>query len=65
MQRKAFTLIELLVVIGIIAIIAVVIVLVINPAQLLMQTRDSNRISDMAAMMEALPTYITDQSNGT
>lgn len=60
----AFTLIELLVVIGIIAILSIVVVLVLNPSQLLMQSRDSNRISDMATMQEAIQTYITDQSSG-
>ena len=37
--------IELLVVIAIIAIVSVVVLLVLNPAQLLMQSRDSNRVS--------------------
>src|ERR1019366_2823059 len=55
--RKAFTLIELLVVIAIIAILSVVVILVLNPAQLLQQSRDSNRVSDMATMNTALGIY--------
>ncbi len=60
--RRAFTLIELLVVIAIIAILAVVVVLVLNPAQLLAQSRDANRVSDMATLNSALSLYVTDQT---
>jgi len=45
MKRSAFTLIELLIVIAIIAILSIVVILVLNPAQLLKQSRDSNRVS--------------------
>jgi len=58
--RRAFTLIELLVVIAIIAILAVVVVLTLNPAQLLAQSRDANRVSDMATLSSALGLYQTD-----
>ncbi len=60
--RSAFTLIELLVVIAIIAILAVVVVLVLNPSQLLAQSRDANRVSDMATLGSALNLYQTDLS---
>jgi prepilin-type N-terminal cleavage/methylation domain-containing protein len=60
-SRKGFTLIELLVVIAIIAILAVVVVLTLNPAELLRQSRDSNRVSDMATLTNALNLYNTDQ----
>ena len=60
--RSAFTLIELLVVIAIIAILAVVVVLVLNPAQLLAQSRDSNRASDIATINSALGLYVTDRA---
>ncbi|MGC9603563.1 MAG: type II secretion system protein, partial [Minisyncoccia bacterium] len=40
-----FTLIELLVVIGILGTLATAVVLVLNPAQLLAQARDSTRLS--------------------
>jgi prepilin-type N-terminal cleavage/methylation domain-containing protein len=58
--RKAFTLIELLVVIAIVAILAVVVVLTLNPAQLLAQSRDANRVSDMATLNSALNLYTVD-----
>ncbi|MDR3582433.1 MAG: type II secretion system protein [Candidatus Pacebacteria bacterium] len=58
--KKGFTLIELLVVIAIIAILAVVVVLTLNPAQLLAQSRDSNRVSDFATLKSALSLYLVD-----
>jgi prepilin-type N-terminal cleavage/methylation domain-containing protein len=63
--QKGFTLIELLVVIAIIAILAVVVVLTLNPAQLLAQARDSNRISDFATIKSALALYGTDVATTT
>jgi prepilin-type N-terminal cleavage/methylation domain-containing protein len=63
--RSAFTLIELLVVIAIIAILAVVVVLTLNPAQLLAQSRDANRVSDMATLTSAINLYNTDQSGAS
>jgi prepilin-type N-terminal cleavage/methylation domain-containing protein len=59
---NGFTLIELLVVIAIIAILAVVVVLTLNPAEMLRQSRDANRVSDMATLNDAISFYITDQS---
>ncbi len=61
-KRSGFTLIELLVVIAIVAILAVVVVLVLNPAQLIQQARDSNRISDMATIKSAIAYYLQDYS---
>lgn len=58
--NKGFTLIELLVVIGIVAILAVVVILTINPAELLRQARDSNRISDLSTLQSALSLYLAD-----
>jgi len=60
-SRHGFTLIELLVVIAIIAILAVVVVLTLNPAELLRQGRDSNRVSDMDTLAHAISLYQTDQ----
>jgi prepilin-type N-terminal cleavage/methylation domain-containing protein len=64
-NRKGFTLIELLVVIAIIAVLAVVVVLTLNPAELLRQARDSNRLSDFATMKSALALYGTDVQTTT
>ncbi len=63
--RRAFTLIELLVVIAIIAILSVVVILSLNPAELLRQSRDSDRLSDMATIADGLNVYSTDQAGGT
>jgi prepilin-type N-terminal cleavage/methylation domain-containing protein len=60
--RRGFTLIELLVVIAIIAILAVVVVLTLNPAELLRQSRDANRVSDIATLTSALNLYSEDQA---
>jgi prepilin-type N-terminal cleavage/methylation domain-containing protein len=64
-DKSGFTLIELLVVIAIIAILAVVVVLTLNPAELLRQSRDANRVSDMATLTPALNLYTTDQSGAS
>jgi prepilin-type N-terminal cleavage/methylation domain-containing protein len=59
-KQHGFTLIELLIVVAIVAILAVVVVLTLNPAQLLRQARDSNRISDLSTMKGALTLYLAD-----
>ena len=53
-MKKGFTLIELLIVIGILAILATTVVLVLNPAQILAESRDTQRISDMDTVRNAL-----------
>jgi prepilin-type N-terminal cleavage/methylation domain-containing protein len=63
-NRDAFTLVEFLIVIGIIAVIAVVIALILNPIELLRQSRDSQRISDMSALNAAASLYNIDVSGG-
>lgn len=59
-SKKGFTLVELLIVIAILAILSVAVVLVLNPAELIKQSRDSTRISDMAALNSAIALYLTD-----
>ncbi len=59
MKTKGFTLIELLVVIGILAILAVAAILVLNPAQLFAEARDSQRINDMNNLKSALALYLS------
>lgn len=60
MSRSAFTLIELLIVIAIVAALSVVVVLAINPAELLRQSRDVDRLSDMDVVSKAISLYTTD-----
>jgi len=58
--KKGFTLIELLVVLAIVAILSVVVILTLNPAELLKQARDSNRLSDLSTMKSAISLYLAD-----
>ncbi len=64
-ERKGFTLIELLVVIAILAVLAVAVVLVLNPAQLLAEGRDTTRMSDLASVNSALALWTADVIGGT
>jgi prepilin-type N-terminal cleavage/methylation domain-containing protein len=58
--QKGFTLVELLIVIAILAVLSVTVVVVLNPAELLKQARDSTRISDLASVNSAIALYLTD-----
>lgn len=64
-SKKGFTLVELLVVIAILAVLAVAVVVVLNPAELLKQARDSTRISDLAAINSAIALYYADVAPST
>ncbi len=61
--RKGFTLIELLIVIGILAVLATITILVLNPAQLFAQGRDSQRISDVGTARDAINLYLATVSS--
>jgi prepilin-type N-terminal cleavage/methylation domain-containing protein len=62
-NRKGFTLIELLIVIGILAVLATVVVLVLNPAQLFAQARDSRRVEDLNNLRSAVNFYLSTVSS--
>ena len=64
-SNKGFTLIELLVVIAIIAILSVVVILTLNPAELLRQSRDSNRVSDLSVLKSAISLFQADVATST
>jgi prepilin-type N-terminal cleavage/methylation domain-containing protein len=57
--RKGFTLIELLIVIAILGVLAAAVTIVLNPAELLAQARDGQRISDMDTIRTAVSTYLS------
>jgi prepilin-type N-terminal cleavage/methylation domain-containing protein len=57
MHRRAFTLIELLVTIGVVAILSIVVVLVVNPAEILRQSRDSVRLNDVKTIDGMVSAY--------
>jgi prepilin-type N-terminal cleavage/methylation domain-containing protein len=56
-NNRGFTLIELLIVIGILAILATTVVMVINPAEMVKQSRDGNRMAELQSINKALLVY--------
>ncbi len=56
-MKKGFTLLELLIVIGILAILATTVTVVLNPAELLKQARDSQRLKDLQSLDKAINLY--------
>ena len=63
-NNSSFTLIELLVVLALVAILSVVVVMTLNPAELIKQARDSNRLSDLATINTALNLFSADVTSG-
>src|SRR3989344_4558484 len=59
-KREGFTLIEILVVIGIIAILATIVIIAINPARQFAQTRNTQRVSNVNSVLNAIGQRIAD-----
>jgi prepilin-type N-terminal cleavage/methylation domain-containing protein len=53
-SKKGFTLIEILVVIGIIAVLAAVVLVAVNPSRQFKLARDSQRVSNITAILNAV-----------
>ena len=63
-NEKGFTLIEILVVIGIIAILAAIVLVAINPARQFAQANNTQRTSNVNAILNAVGQYMVD-NNGS
>jgi prepilin-type N-terminal cleavage/methylation domain-containing protein len=63
-SRSGFTLIELLIVVVIVSILAIVVVLTINIPELLRQSRDGARFSDMKTLNGDVMLYLNELPNG-
>ncbi len=59
-EQSGFTLIEILVVIGIIAILAVIVLIAINPGRQFAQSRDTQRTSNVNALLNAIGQRMAD-----
>jgi type IV pilus assembly protein PilA len=58
--KTGFTLIEILVVIGIIAILAAIVIIAINPARQFAQARNSQRVANVNAILNAVGQRLAD-----
>ncbi len=59
-SRKGFTLIEILIAVGIIAILAAIVIIAINPARQFQRARDSQRWSDVNAILNGVHQRMVD-----
>ena len=59
-KKRGFTLIEILVVIGLIAILAAIVLIAINPSRQFAQARNSQRVSNVEAILNAVGQNLAD-----
>ena len=59
-NQKGFTLIEILIVIGIIAVLATIVIIAINPARQFAQARNTQRVSNVNTLLNALGQDLAD-----
>lgn len=57
-QLKGFTLLELLIVIAILSILAMALILVLNPAETMKKSRDTQRMTDLSTIKTAMGLYM-------
>jgi len=62
LNQAGFTLIELLVVIGILAVLLAIVLIAINPARQFSQANDTQRRSDVNAILNAIHQYSVDNA---
>ena len=60
--QRGFTLLELALTIAVIAVVATVIFVMVNPLELLRQSRDARRIADLEALKSSLDLYLQETS---
>ena len=62
-KYQGFTLIEILVVVGLIAILAAITIVAINPSKNFESTRNTQRSSDVSAILNAVTQYTSEEGN--
>ncbi len=58
-NSSGFSLIELMIVVGIISMVSAILMLTINPLQIMFRARDSDRVTDIGTINNAIQNYMT------